>query len=77
MKYALVTLALVAAATIAAVAAPDHMTGHMAGHPKGHMARSTSAMKTLRPAMMTHGSAKKPSTMTSTKKPSPMATHKP
>jgi hypothetical protein len=71
MKQALFTLALVAAATLGAAAAPNHMTNHMAS-PKPAM------MKVAKPAMK---SSKKPGMMKSSKpsamKPRTMATHRP
>lgn len=74
MKQTLATLALVAAATLAAAAAPNHMAGHMTGHMTGHRP----AMKALIPAKRP---AKKHAMMRPSKanamKPGSMATHRP
>lgn len=67
MKYAVMTLALVAAATLSAGAAPNHMAASAMAHP----------MKTHRPAMATLHPAKKPPMKTPAKRPSPMATRNP
>ena len=54
MKYVLATLALAAAATLAAAAAPNHMAGHMKPAKKPAM-KMLSKAKVMKPAgMATH-----------------------